>query len=170
MPSDDSQCRPSGTGASLSHVHEGHAVMVDVSEKPVSLRAAEAEARVRLGAATAARLRETGEAGKGNVLETARMAGIAGAKKCSELIPMCHPLPLDVVEIAAELVEQTVLLRSRVVCHARTGVEMEALTAVTVAALTVYDMVKAADKQIEIGPIRLVSKMGGKSGEWRREQ
>lgn len=155
----------------LSHVSPGGgARMVDVSQKPVTERSARAEAWVTLGAAAAAALRRSGAVAKGNVMETARLAGILAAKRAHELIPMCHPLALDVVEAECELVGRRVRIETRVRCRERTGAEMEALTAAAVAALTVYDMVKSAGKGVEIGPIRLLEKTGGKSGTWRRRQ
>jgi cyclic pyranopterin phosphate synthase len=144
--------------------------MVDVSGKQVTRRTAVAEAWVTLNADTMALLQEHGEAGKGDVLQTARIAGIQAAKRTSELIPMCHPVATDVVNIEASLVENRVRLVVEAVASGRTGVEMEALTGASVAALTVYDMLKAVDKGIEIGPVRLISKSGGKSGAWRREE
>ncbi len=156
-----------GPGA-LSHVDDrGGARMVDVGAKPVTRREAAAEGFVSVSpeALEAAR---TGNAPKGSVLETARIAGIQAAKACASLIPLCHPLPLDDVEVTAEFEERGVRLRSRVRCRASTGAEMEALTAVSVAALTVYDMLKAIDRGMEIGAVRLLEKRGGKSGPWRR--
>ena len=154
----------------LSHVGpEGKARMVDVSDKPVTGRMARAEAWVHVGPEIAAMLRETGGVHKGSVLETARIAGIMAAKRTAGLVPMCHPLQLDVIDVDAKLVEDRVHIVSRVTCRGGTGVEMEAMTAASVAALTVYDMVKSAGKGIEIGPVRLLEKCGGKSGHWRRE-
>jgi cyclic pyranopterin phosphate synthase len=143
--------------------------MVSLAGKAVSKRTARAEAWVTVGAAIAARLRHSGSVAKGNVLETARLAGIMAAKRTSELIPMCHPLVLDAVELDATLEHDGVRLEARVACEGKTGVEMEAMTAAAVAALTVYDMVKSAGKQVEIGPVRLLEKTGGKSGPWRQE-
>ncbi len=142
--------------------------MVDVSDKAVTRRSACAEAWVTVGPAVAEMLRQSGSVAKGNVLETARLAGIMAAKRSSELIPMCHPLTLDLVEMDAVLVGDQVRLESRVSCEGKTGVEMEAMTAAAVAALTVYDMVKSAGKGVEIGPVRLLEKTGGKSGRWTR--
>ena len=144
--------------------------MVDVGDKKVTHRAARAEAWVEVGAEIAAMLRRSGSVHKGNVLETARIAGIMAAKKTAELIPMCHPLVLDVVDVDAELVGDRVRIVGRVACRGKTGVEMEAMTAVTVAAITVYDMVKSAGKGVQIGPVRLLEKQGGKSGRWKREE
>jgi cyclic pyranopterin phosphate synthase len=152
----------------LSHVSgDGRARMVDVGGKPVTERLARAEAVVRLGSALAERLGRTGVTEKGSVLETARLAGIMAAKRTGELIPLCHPLPLDVVELDAALTGDCLRLESVVRCRHTTGVEMEALTAVSVAALTVYDMCKAVEKGVVIERIRLLEKAGGASGEWR---
>jgi cyclic pyranopterin phosphate synthase len=142
--------------------------MVDVTAKIPTERLARAEAVVILGRALAARLRRTGALSKGNVLETARLAGIQGAKQTANLIPLCHPLPLDVVEVHATIVGDRVLIETMARARAATGVEMEALTAASVAALTVYDMCKAASKDIVIGPIRLLEKSGGRSGHFLR--
>ena len=155
----------------FSHVDAGgRARMVDVGSKPVTARWARAESVVRVGRTIAAALRKTGQIAKGNVLETARLAGIQAAKQTPALIPLCHPVALDVVEVNARVVGDEVRIESRVACEAKTGVEMEVLTAVAVAALTVYDMCKAADKGIEITSIRLVEKGGGKSGLWSRKK
>jgi len=155
----------------LSHVSaQGQAHMVSVSGKAVSRRTARAEAWVTVGAVVAALLRQSGGVAKGNVLETARLAGIMAAKRTSELIPMCHPLVLDAVELDATLVDDRVRMEARVTCEGKTGVEMEAMTAAAVAALTVYDMTKSASKGVEIGPVRLLEKTGGKSGLWRKER
>lgn len=151
----------------LSHLDDdGRARMVDVGNKPPTVRTARAEAIVDLGKKIAGQLRETGSIGKGNVVETARIAGITAAKKTSDLIPMCHPLPLDLVEVNIEIGESELRIESYAKCEARTGVEMEAMTAVSVAALTVYDMCKSAGKGITIKHIRLLEKTGGKSGDY----
>ena len=153
----------------LRHVsRRGRATMVTTEGKGVTVRTARAEAWVNVGPAIAGLLRRTGSVAKGNVLETARLAGIMAAKRTGELIPMCHPLTLDVVELDAALSGDQVRLEARVACEGKTGVEMEALTAVAAAALTVYDMVKSAGKGVEIGPLRLLEKTGGKSGHWKR--
>ncbi|GMU56065.1 MAG: cyclic pyranopterin monophosphate synthase accessory protein 3 [Candidatus Xenobia bacterium] len=151
----------------LSHLDErGRARMVEVGQKTETARQARAEATVRLAEETFAML---GHAPKGDVLATARLAGIMAAKKTSELIPLCHPLALTGVELELEpIAPDRILITATVRCTGRTGVEMEALTAVSVAALTVYDMLKAAQKDIEIGPVRLLEKSGGKSGPWKR--
>jgi len=153
----------------LSHLRRGGgARMVDVSAKRVTLRRARAEAWVQVGPRIARLLRGRGAVRKGDVLETARLAGIGAAKRTGELIPMCHGLALEAVEIRAGLAGDRVRIESRVAARGRTGVEMEALTAAAVAALTVYDMVKSAGRGVEIGPVRLLEKLGGKSGRWRR--
>jgi cyclic pyranopterin phosphate synthase len=157
--------------SALRHVSPaGQARMVSVTGKAVTARTARAEAWVTVGASIAELLRQSGGVAKGNVFETARLAGIMAAKRTSELIPMCHPLALDIVEVDATLEDNRVRLEAQVACEGKTGVEMEALTAAAVAALTVYDMVKSAAKGVEIGPIRLMEKAGGKSGPWRREE
>ena len=154
----------------FSHISpSGSARMVDISEKETSRRMARAEAWVKVGKDTAEKLRREGGLTKGNVIETARIAGIMAAKRTPELIPMCHRLLLDVVEIDAELTDDSIHIESRVCCDGKTGVEMEAMTSAAVSALTIYDMVKSAGKGIEIGPVRLIEKAGGKSGHWKRE-
>ena len=154
----------------LTHIDEhGRAKMVDTSEKPVTSRRAIASARVSMSAETVAAIRNHSTP-KGDPLETARLAGIVAAKRTAELIPLCHPLPLTHVEVRAELQDGGVYLEAEVTTRAQTGVEMEALTAVSVAALTVYDMCKALDKAITITDIRLESKTGGKSGDYQREE
>jgi len=154
----------------LSHMdEEGRVSMVDTSAKPQTARRAVASARVLMSAETveAVRARRTP---KGDPLETARVAGIMAAKRTAELIPLCHPLPLTHVEVRATLEEFGVSIEAEAATTAQTGVEMEALTAATVAALTVYDMCKAVEKGIEITDVRLESKTGGKSGDWKREK
>ncbi len=143
--------------------------MVDVSAKQVTRRTASAEAWVQVGAEIAERLREACGLAKGNVLETARLAGIMAAKRTAELIPMCHPLAIDAVELTAEVLDDRVRLVAAVTCEGRTGVEMEAMTAAAIAALTVYDMIKSAGQGVQIGPLRLLEKSGGRSGHWRRQ-
>jgi cyclic pyranopterin phosphate synthase len=137
--------------------------MVDVSPKPVTARVAVARGRVRVSAA-ALRLVRAGSSAKGGVVEVARLAGILAAKKTAEVIPLCHPLPLTHVDVDVKPRRDGFALEARVRTEARTGAEMEALHAVAVAALTVYDMVKAADSAMTIGGIRLVRKTGGTSG------
>jgi cyclic pyranopterin phosphate synthase len=153
----------------LTHIDEhGHAKMVDTSEKAITTRRAVASARVLMSAATVAAIRDH-TTPKGDPLETARLAGIIAAKRTAELIPLCHTLPLTHVDVRAELVSEGVYLEAEVTTRAQTGVEMEALTAVSVAALTVYDMCKALDKTMTISDVRLELKTGGKSGDYRRE-
>jgi len=139
--------------------------MVDVSGKSASKREAEASGFVFVSSAVLASLPSNP---KGDPLEVARIAGIMAAKRTSELIPMCHPLPLSLVDVEVRVCENGLAISSKVATTAETGVEMEALTAVSVAALTIYDMLKAADKGIEIKEIVLERKSGGKSGEYRR--
>ncbi|MBL4917466.1 cyclic pyranopterin monophosphate synthase MoaC [Szabonella alba] len=145
----------------------GHAHMVDVSDKPVTARLAVAEGFVRMTSETLALISE-GRAKKGDVLSVARLAAIMGAKKTADLIPLCHPLPITkvAVDLRADPDLPGIRIEATVKTGGQTGVEMEALTAVSVAALTVYDMVKAADKAMEIGGIRLLLKEGGKSGRY----
>jgi cyclic pyranopterin monophosphate synthase len=150
----------------LSHYDgAGRARMVDVSGKAPTRREAEASAFVALSPAVLAALPSNP---KGDPLEVARIAGIMAAKRTAELIPMCHPLPLALVDVDLRLCENGVAIASRVATTAETGVEMEALVAASVSALTVYDMCKGADKSIEIRNIVLERKTGGKSGEYRR--
>jgi cyclic pyranopterin monophosphate synthase len=152
----------------LSHYDgAGRARMVDVSAKAPTRREAEASAFVALTSAVLAALPQNP---KGNPLEVARIAGIMAAKRTSELIPMCHPLPLALVDVDVTLCENGVTITSKVATTAETGVEMEALVAASVAALTLYDMCKALDKGIEIREIVLQRKSGGKSGDYRRSK
>lgn len=149
----------------LSHLDRaGRPAMVDVGDKPATDREAEAECRVRFPAAVARQLREAAlRTGKGAVIDVAIVAGTMAVKRTHELIPFCHPLPIDGCRIAIDWCAQTVLcVKCRVRTHHRTGVEMEALTGATVAALTVYDMCKALSHAIVLGPARLLSKRGGK--------
>lgn len=155
----------------LTHLDErGYAAMVDVSQKDITTRTALAQGEVRMLPATLAAIRD-GAMPKGDVLAAARIAGIMAAKKTPELIPLCHTLLLSKVAIDFELDEgeSRVIITSTVRCNGQTGVEMEALTAVSVAALTIYDMAKAVEKTMTIGSIRLLEKQGGKSGDWKRE-
>jgi cyclic pyranopterin phosphate synthase len=155
----------------LTHLDSrGHATMVDVGDKQITTRTAIAEGEVRMTPATLAVIRD-GNVPKGDVLAAARIAGIMAAKRTPELIPLCHTLLLTKVAIDFEIdeAESRVVITALVRCNGQTGVEMEALTAVSVAALTIYDMAKALDKSMTIGSIRLLEKQGGKSGEWRRE-
>ncbi|HEY4160005.1 MAG TPA: cyclic pyranopterin monophosphate synthase MoaC [Polyangiaceae bacterium] len=143
--------------------------MVSVSDKAPSLRRAVAETRITMSEAAFEKIR-TGSAAKGDVLSTARIAGMMAAKRTSELIPLCHPLALTKLELSLELETEARCVRVSAAVEAfdRTGVEMEAMTAVSVAALTVYDMLKAVDRAMEIGSTRLLEKSGGRSGEFRR--
>jgi len=153
--------------AKLSHYDRtGRAQMVDVSEKQATRREAEASAFVSMSKQV---LRALPENPKGNPLEVARIAGIAAAKRTSDLIPMCHPLPLTFVDVTTRVCENGVAVASKVTTTAATGVEMEALVAASVAALTVYDMCKALDKGITIERVRLEKKTGGKSGAYVRK-
>ena len=151
----------------LSHLDErGGARMVDVSGKAITAREAVAEGFVAMRPQTLALIQEGGLP-KGDVLAVARVAGIQAAKRTSELVPMCHPLPISGIAIALDPVDDTRLrVQATVRTEGRTGVEMEALTAVSVAALTVYDMCKAVDRGMRIEGVRLLEKRGGKSGEW----
>jgi cyclic pyranopterin monophosphate synthase len=150
----------------LSHYNRaGRARMVDVSGKTATRRKAEASAFVVMKPAVLAALPKNP---KGDALEVARLAGLMAAKRTSELIPLCHPLPLSLVDVDLRLCENGVAITSKVITTAETGVEMEALVAASVSALTVYDMCKAADKSIEIREIVLQKKSGGKSGNYRR--
>ena len=151
----------------LSHYDSaGRATMVDVSGKTATRREAEAQAFIQMSPAV---LKALPKNPKGNPLEVARFAGIAAAKRTSDLIPMCHPLPLSFIDVTTEVCENGVQVSSKAATTAQTGVEMEALMAATIAALTVYDMCKALDKGIAIREIVLVRKSGGKSGEFRRK-
>ncbi len=154
----------------LSHLDPktGEARMVDVGEKPVTQREAVAEGKVILGPETLRLIQEKGLP-KGDVLAVARVAGIQGAKRTWELIPLCHPLPLSYVGVEFAFETDGVRITATARTAAQTGVEMEALTAVTVAALTIYDMVKAVEKGARIEGVRLLRKSGGKSGTWVAE-
>jgi cyclic pyranopterin phosphate synthase len=154
--------------AKLSHYGKsGELRMVDVSAKQITTRTAIAEGFVKMKPKVASAVRRLKNP-KGNPLEVARIAGISAAKRTSEWIPLCHPLPLTHIDVTARLCKNGVALRSSVTTAAPTGVEMEALVAVTAAALTVYDMCKALDKSMELTDIVLVEKTGGKSGDYRR--
>ena len=153
----------------FTHIDEhGRVAMVDTSAKEVSARRAIASARVLMSPETVAALRANRTA-KGDPLETARIGGIMAAKRTAELIPLCHPLPLTHIDVQASLEEDGVTLTAEVSTKAQTGVEMEALTAVSVAALTIYDMCKALEKGMTITAIRLERKEGGKSGDYERQ-
>ncbi|MFE8585767.1 cyclic pyranopterin monophosphate synthase MoaC [Sphingomonas sp. NCPPB 2930] len=150
----------------LTHLDEtGSARMVDVGGKSVTARQAVAQGRITMSAQAAAAI-AAGSVQKGDVLAVARVAGIMAAKKTSDLIPLCHPLPLSKVEIELTLDAEGVTATATAATAGQTGVEMEALAAVSVTLLTVYDMAKALDKRMTIGDIRLLSKTGGKSGDW----
>lgn len=151
----------------LTHLDEtGAARMVDVSAKPDTPRRAVATGRIAMSAEAAAAIR-TGAVAKGDVLAAARIAGILAAKRTGELIPLCHPLPLTSASIDLAPDGTGVTATASVTTTGKTGVEMEAMTAVTIALLTIYDMAKAIDKGMTIGDVRLLAKSGGKSGEWR---
>ncbi len=143
--------------------------MVDVSGKAATTREAVARGRIRIAPA-AMRLVRAGKLRKGGVVEVARLAGVLAAKRTAEAIPLCHPLPLSHVDVDVLPRRDGFAIEARVRTEAKTGAEMEALHAVAVAALTVYDMVKSADKEMEIGGLVLVSKTGGKSGDWKRSR
>ena len=150
----------------LTHIDaRGEARMVDVSEKDVTTRTATAEGTVAMSPAALEAVL-AGQAKKGDVLATARIAGIMAAKRTHELIPLCHPLALAKVVVDIEPTDDGIRIEATVRNSGRTGVEMEALTAVSVACLTVYDMAKALDRQMDIGGIRLLAKSGGRSGDW----
>lgn len=152
----------------LTHVNEhGKANMVDVTNKQVTQRQAVAEGYISMSEQAFAMLKDNAHA-KGDVLSIARIAGIQGAKKCSELIPLCHPLMLSKVQVEFETLDEQHKVRIQALCKlaGQTGVEMEALTAVSVAALTLFDMCKAVDPHMQISDIKVLSKSGGKSGDW----
>lgn len=154
----------------LSHVdQQGRVAMVDTSAKRVTVRRAIASARVLMSPETIVAVRAH-QTPKGDPIETARIAGIMAAKRTAELIPLCHPLPLTHVEVRAEVQETGIYLEAEVATTAQTGVEMESLTAVSVAALTIYDMCKAIDKAMTITDVRLELKLGGKSGRYERKR
>jgi cyclic pyranopterin phosphate synthase len=159
------------SGPELTHFDSrGNAAMVDVSAKPVTARTATARGEVRLSAETLALIME-GRARKGDVLGAARLAGIMAAKRTAELIPLCHPLPISsvAVDLTPDPALPGIVIDATVRTTGQTGVEMEALTAVSVAALTVYDMCKSVDRAMRIEAIRLTHKAGGKSGEFRQD-
>ena len=151
----------------LTHLDDaGNAAMVDISAKDSTIRAAIAEGRITMSREALAAVKD-GAVKKGDVLATARIAGIMAAKKTSELIPLCHPLALSKVAVDFEFEDNSIRVTALARLTGQTGVEMEALTAASVALLTIYDMAKALDKNMEISGIRLLSKTGGKSGDWR---
>ena len=152
----------------LTHIdRQGHSRMVDVTAKMETVRMARAEALVMMSPATVKLLRSN-NLPKGNAIEVARIAGIQAGKKTAELVPLCHPLPLTHLDVSIEINNAGARIESTARTKAETGVEMEALTAATMSALTLYDMCKAVEKGITIGPIRLLEKSGGKSGHWTR--
>ena len=154
----------------LTHFNEeGRAKMVDISEKSTTVRQATAMARVRMQESTLELIRQGGMK-KGDVLAVAQVAGIMAAKQTAQMIPMCHPLALSGVDISFRFEEEALVLRATVRCTGQTGVEMEALHAASVAALTVYDMCKAVQKDMEITDLRLLQKSGGKSGDYCKEE
>jgi cyclic pyranopterin phosphate synthase len=152
----------------LSHVDAaGHIRMVDVGDKAETAREAVARGRITVGTAALRAIR-SGKVKKGDPLQTARLAGIVAAKRTADLIPLCHPLPISHIDVTITREQTGYAIESRVRTTARTGVEMEALTAVAVAALTIYDMLKAIDKTMVIGDICVMEKRGGRTGEWKR--
>lgn len=154
----------------LTHIdEEGRARMVDVGDKPVTARVAVASGFVQMSAATVEAIRQH-RTPKGDPLEVARLAGIMAAKRTAELIPLCHPLPLNHADVKLEVRDGGIAITATARTDSKTGVEMEALTAASIAALTIYDMCKAIDKAMVITRIRLESKTGGRSGEFRREE
>lgn len=159
---------PPPDNPSLTHLDDqGRARMVDVSAKPITPRRAVAEAVVTMAPSTLKAI-TAGSLPKGDVFATARIAGIQAAKRTSDLIPLCHPLPVDAVEVHLDAQgDNAVRIVATCVVEARTGVEMEAITAASIAALTLYDMAKAIDRGMTVGPIRLLEKSGGRSGHWR---
>ena len=156
-------------GDQLTHFDDqGSSRMVDVGQKPVSRRTATASCRVTMSRESLERIR-AGQVAKGNVLEVARLAGIMGAKRTADLVPLCHPIAIETVEVGFEFDGETALIvQSKVATSGKTGVEMEALTAASTAALTVYDMLKSADRAIVISELQLEEKRGGRSGHWVR--
>lgn len=159
------------SGSKLTHLDDsGAARMVDVGGKSVTEREARAEARIIMKAETLQQILDGGHS-KGDVLAVARIAGIQAAKRCSDLIPLCHPLPLNAVEIEFEADKENTAIVIRASCRVsgKTGVEMEALTAASISALTVYDMCKAVDRGMRIDGVRLLEKRGGRSGHWQAQ-
>ena len=151
----------------LTHLHDGRTRMVDVGGKNVTERRARVTGEIRMGPETL-RAVANDEGAKGNVLETARLAGIMAAKRTGDMIPLCHPLGLDFVDVTFELGADRIAVEAEARVAARTGVEMEAMAAATVALLTIYDMCKAMDRAMVIGEIILAEKSGGRSGHYRR--
>lgn len=158
------------TGSKLTHLDsEGRARMVDVGDKPHSERTARAEARLLASSETLDLVR-TGQAKKGDVITVAEIAGVMGGKKTADLIPLCHPLPLSKINVKIELEEDALRVVTETRTTGQTGVEMEALTAAGIAALTLYDMLKAVDKSMTITGLRLLEKTGGVSGDYKRDE
>jgi cyclic pyranopterin monophosphate synthase len=156
--------------AKLTHIDpEGRARMVDIGHKPVTRRVATASCVIKLSPATLRLVREN-QVSKGEVLNAARLAGIQAVKRTPELIPLAHPIPIDQIEVETELTKTGIRVGCRVRTEARTGAEMEALTGAAVAALTIYDMIKAVERGAEIARLRLDFKSGGKSGTFRRKR
>lgn len=169
-PTSSRRARPAAHAAALTHLDaRGRITMVDVGEKPVTRREAIARGRVRMARATLDAI-VGGRLKKGEALATARLAGIMAAKRTHEMIPLCHQIPLEVVEVdfTPDRKKSVLEIQARAVTDARTGVEMEAMVAVSAAALTIYDMAKAIDRAMEIDAVRLVAKRGGRSGEYVR--
>ena len=162
------ESQPASQPALTHFDRSGRARMVDVGEKPDSERVAVASGRVRMAGETVGLIR-AGRAAKGDVLAVAQVAAVMGAKKTADLIPMCHPLMLTRIDVTFQLRDEHVWIETTVATRGRTGVEMEALTAVATAALTIYDMLKAVDRGMTIEEIRLESKEGGRSGRWSRD-
>ena len=159
---------PESTAGRLTHLDEtGAARMVDVAAKPVTARRAVAEAHVALNPEVAEAL-FAGDLRKGDALATVRIAAVMAAKRTAELIPLCHPIGLDAVEVRIERTEDGARIEVEARVTGRTGVEMEAVTGAAIGAVTLYDMVKGLDRAVTIGPVRLLAKSGGRSGEWRR--
>jgi cyclic pyranopterin monophosphate synthase len=155
---------------SFTHLdEEGRAHMVDVGEKPITTRRARAQAVVHMSPDTARAIRDVALS-KGDALSVARIAGIMGAKRTADLIPLCHSLALDHVSVDLVVKEDSVVIHTEAVCRGKTGIEMEALTAAMTAALTLYDMAKARDKSMVIGEVMLLEKSGGRSGTWLRDE
>lgn len=155
---------------SLTHIDAaGNARMVDVGAKPETARMAVASGRITMNAKALAAIRE-GNAPKGDVLGTARVAAVMAAKRTAELIPLCHTLPIDAVNVDFVFEMDGIRVTADARVHGKTGIEMEAITATSIALVTIYDMAKALDKRMVIGDIQLVEKVGGKSGHWKREE
>jgi cyclic pyranopterin monophosphate synthase len=153
----------------LTHLDsQGLPRMVDVSAKAETMREAEAETILWVGPEVMRNIRD-GSTPKGNIFETARIAGVMGAKRASDLIPLCHPLLLTHISVDMEVLEEHIVIRTKVRTHGSTGVEMEALTAASIAGLTLYDMLKALSKEMRLDGLRLLAKSGGRSGEYRAE-